>query len=204
MKSANRKKADDYSRISTCYHESSHAIIAINNYFKVTQLQALSEEGFCKIECFSNINLFHNKSVINRIAILEAQVYCAGMEGEKLYRKDICGCTKFPRVLYGAYDDVQRISALIKQFNLAEPGYARTRFKVSLQSKTNKFLQEHWLEVKALAHSLYKRKTISFDDIKKILLKINKPFWKEKFDNLDILSSQELWEEKELIELGFI
>lgn len=179
MKSITIKQANDYTQIASCYHEAGHIIISIFYGIKVSSAIADSYGGICTILWHSINNLPPN--LLKKVAENEIQALYAGLIAEKIYYKDISGSSSFPRMLYGSYDDYAEATLQIKKFNLAKPGPERAKYKKMLESRSEAILIEHWPSVKAIAHGLYKDKSLDFNKIKKILLKSNKSFWRGKF-----------------------
>jgi hypothetical protein len=89
----------------------------------------------------------------------------------------------------GSSDDIKYISKQIRKYKLAAPGQPTTALKTQLTKQANSILTEHWDAVKLVAHQLYKRKSLTFDELKYILTRKtnNKEFWKERFKKIAII-----------------
>jgi hypothetical protein len=118
------------------------------------------------------------------LLLREIYVNYAGLASEKLLYKDICGTYNIPMILkVGSYMDRDRCSELISTNNLAPPGRKRYAFKKKALQYSVDQLQESWSDVKLVAHILFRKKRLSFDQLKSILTKKSehKEFWKEHF-----------------------
>lgn len=188
------KQAKDYELIALAYHEASHAIIATFHFMKISSIRISNEkemDGLTEWE-----NFFHAEYIIQDLQLQklmisnEIDVFYAGFVGEKIYYKDISGSERFPQTLkYGSENDIAKASNLIKKYSLALPGKDRSKLKKSIQSDISRLLIENWDAVKAVAHALYQRRKLNFDDLKLILTKKtkNKLLWKEKYKQIELL-----------------
>lgn len=185
------KRANDYALISVAYHEASHTICALHNF-------CLVKRTFIRLkECVGNtiyetydVENTDNKFLIKILNILDVQVLYAGLLGEKIYYKDICGSDKFPMNLrIGSWHDIKTASKTIIKYNLASPGKSRFLFKKQIQNDTRQILTQYWDDVKLIAHLLYKHKELNLNNLKYYLTRnsINKKFWKEKFKQINII-----------------
>jgi hypothetical protein len=190
---ANKIHSFDYERIFMCYHESSHILISIINFFKVFSANVMTENDKEGSTNFYNYIYedFDDLELRNHLINCEIQILFAGLIGEKIHYKDICGSEKFSLYLrLGSSSDLKTISNLIKKYNLAIAGKNRKKFKNNLISETNILLETYWKDVKLLSHALYRRRKLNYSEIKYILTKQseNKIFWSERYDKISILN----------------
>lgn len=189
---SNNKILSDYDKISASYHEASHTLIGLSNFFDISKVSLTTENKEDHGNTFfDNLEILNNNQELTKLLITnEVQFLYAGMEGEKIYYQDICGSASFPRHLKkGSWEDIEKASRLIRKNDLAETGKTTSDFKKKLQERNKEFLLEHWDDIKLIAHSLYKKKTLYFDDLKYILTRnsSHKDFWKEKFKKIKLL-----------------
>jgi hypothetical protein len=122
--------------------------------------------------------------------ILELQAIYAGLIGEKLYYKEICGSDKFPMHLrIGSSYDLNLASQIIRKNNLAASGKRTRILKKGIQLDVEQILRKHWEVVKIVAHALFKKRKLSFDELKSIIIKKtdDKDFWKDKFKKIKMI-----------------
>lgn len=187
------------------YHEASHTICAFHNFMCVDRVYIMSDKVHHGKTLYELLDFTNVKSkVLAKILIIfEVQTYYAGLVGEKIYYKDICGSDKFPMNLrIGSSFDIKSSYNLINKNNLAEPGKSRLLFKKQVQNDTRAILLEYWEDVKLIAHLLYKHKELNFDNLKYYLTRnsVNKKFWKERFKCIKLLLNQNI-EEKDIKEI---
>lgn len=82
----------------------------------------------------------------------------------------------------GSSDDTLSAAALIRQYNISPPGKKRYSYKKKKINEVLHSLKDYWDDVTLLAHRLFRKKRMSFIDIKNLLIKHspNKKFWKEQ------------------------
>lgn len=189
------KQADDYNCIATTWHEASHTIISLINYlyvFSVNTIDEKTDDGNTEFFVYTNDKL--DILIQQKIMIWEIQAIYAGHIGEKIYYKDICGSTRFPNHLKaGSSSDFLAASKIIRDGKLSKPGKETADLKKKIQIDTENLLNAHWSAVKLVVHSLYKKKRLSFDDLKFLLTRKieqdKRQFWKDKFKELIFLHS---------------
>jgi hypothetical protein len=190
-----RKNSNDYERIATSYHEASHAIVALSELMYVYQvgiIPDLEEKGEVgQANWFIMTNHEYKDPYLQKLIVMsELMAMMAGLVGERIYYKDICGSTKFPMSLkIQSADDMSKVAKLTRDNKIAEPGTAARALKKKIQQDAEVFLTDHWNDIKLIAHSLYKRKMLAFEDLKYILTRHskNKDYWKEKFKKIKVL-----------------
>lgn len=194
IKDTHKKLSSEFDRIITSYHEAGHAVCALVNFMKVEYVEMQEDDrmggetSFIDISDVHKYAQFETKSFISKIKKNEVCIRYAGIAAEKIIYKKLCGSSKFPRILsQGSSDDIQDISDIIKNYNLADAGTTRVQLKNTLSKKSSKQLEEHWNEVITIAHALFKRKRINYQEIKFLILKktTNKSFWKNQFKLID-------------------
>ena len=201
INSVDKKQSYDYELIAQAHHEAGHTICALYNLMKITSVVVMNnrENGDGKTEyLFTDPDLLLNENIIQLQLEFELQVSYAGLLAEKIYYKDICGSDKFPMHLKkGSSGDIKEASNLINKYKIAPAGNARTQLKKQVQKDTNLILQEHWSDVKLVAHSLYRKKRLNFDDLKFILTRKSEfsDFWKERFKHIKSINDKNISED---------
>lgn len=189
MASSTTKMARDYELIAMSWHEAAHTICGLLNFLKVYHVYVMSdkyEHGNTKYEIYDPINI-SNKLLAKILIIYEVQTLYAGLVGEKLYYKEICGSDVFPMHLrIGSSNDIQDAAKLIDKHNLANPGKPRFLFKKQIQNDTRNLLINYWDDIKLISHILYKFKELKYDDLKYFLTRksTNKDFWRTRFKEI--------------------
>lgn len=191
-----RKLSFTHDLISTAYHEAGHAICAILHFGRVSSIQIFPKkikmrtEGACFYELFKEYEKIEDSVLFNYQLVSEVCFYYAGLTSEKFYYKTISGSDKFPLFLRdGSSNDTLAAAAIIKKYNLAEPGKKRYAFKQKLIKRTLNELQKYWTDITLLAHFLFKKKRLGAKQIKRLLTtkSINKYFWKEHYKKINII-----------------
>lgn len=189
MKSVIKKQAFDYEIIAMAHHESSHVICALMHYLYVYNVNVMTyknqEDGNTNYYVYAI-----NDSIKNILLFSELHFFYAGLIGEKIYYKDICGSIKFPMHLKeGSSYDIAEASAIIRNNNLAPPGKSTFLLKKQIQYDVEMILKQYWDDVKIVAHALYQKKKLTFDDLKYLLTRksVNKDFWKSKFKKIKLI-----------------
>lgn len=195
--SIQQKQSNDYALIAANFHESSHTIAALANLIYVSSVnvnpahQNGEDVGTTSYEAWEE---YLDPQLTKLTILAELQLLYAGLVGEKIYYKDITGSSKFPMHLkVGSWNDIASASSLIRKSEIATPGTETQILKRKIQQEVEKFLIEHWMEVKLISHQLYKKKTLVFDDLKTLLTRKNphKDFWIEKFKKIKLLRDSE-------------
>jgi hypothetical protein len=189
------KQIGEYGLIATAYHEAGHAIVGIHNFWYVSNVEILNKPRFDEGQTLYHdydVNLVENNDLIRAFLLFDLQSTAAGLEAEKAYYKDITGSDRFPMHLkIGSSDDTAFISSQIRKYKLALPGNPTNLLKRRIRRETNAILMEHWESVRLVAHQLYKRKSLSFEELKFILTRKSdqKDFWKDRFSKIAIIHS---------------
>jgi hypothetical protein len=114
----------------------------------------------------------------------------SGLIAEKRHFKMISGSDKFPMFLReGSSHDFSEAANLFSKYNLAEPGRKRYNYKQKLIKIVDQELQDHWDAVTLVAHGLFKKKKLSFLELRTLLTRKteDKEFWKKVFKAHDQL-----------------
>lgn len=184
-----KQQASDYILIAAAYHEASHAIMGLLNYILVDEVELLGGEGQdaggIEYSVYTSDNSFLQKNFI----LSELQLIYAGLVGEKMYYRDICGSIKFPMNLRrGSWYDNKNASRIIRRYELATSGPETYNLKKEIKKEIEKILNEYWEDVKLVAHALYKKRYLDCNDLKYILTRgQNKNFWKDRFKKIKLI-----------------
>lgn len=195
MKNRLKKQSFDYELIAMSYHEAGHVVCALLNYLCVVNTNVMTpkrREGNTEFYIYGNDEV-EDEELRKMLLIFELQAVYAGLISEKMYYKDICGSSKFPMHLrIGSSYDNASASKIIRNNNLAEPGKKTFLFKKQVQYDVERLLSEHWNAVKVIAHYLYKKKRLTFDELKFVLTRRteNKDFWKERFKKIKFIHNE--------------
>lgn len=180
---------------STSYHEAGHAIYGLLHFMIVEQVCVFENsknsrfEGFTQYDSpdISNIN---DSELFQSLLKSEISIKYAGLAAEKYHFKNNTGSDKFPMFLRdGSSDDTLSAAELIRKYNAAPPGRKRYAYKKKLINETLHELQEHWDAVTVVAHALFKKRKLDFNDLKLLLTKKtkDKSFWKNKFKSIQYI-----------------
>jgi hypothetical protein len=181
--------------ISTSYHEAGHAIYGLLHFMIVEAVCVYENsknkrfEGFTQYDA-PDISTISDPELFQALLKSEISIKYAGLAAEKYHFKNISGSDKFPMFLRdGSSDDTLTAAELIRKYNVAPPGRKRYTYKKKLINETLHELQEHWDAVTVVAHALFKKRKLDFNDLKLLLTKKtkNKIFWKNKFKNIQYI-----------------
>lgn len=192
MISPKSKMAHDYELIAMSYHEASHTICGLFNFIHMYRVYVMSEkysEGNALYESYDPWQV-KDKILSKILCIFEIQTLYAGLVGEKIYYKEICGSDHFPMHLrIGSSTDMRQASKLINKQKLTPAGKNRVIFKRQIQNDVKNLLSDHWQDVKLIAHVLYKYKELNADEIKFFLTRksCNKEFWKTRLKEIALI-----------------
>lgn len=201
-----KTQALEYQAVAMTWHEAAHTICGLYNFMHVYFVCIMSnkhEDGNTLYEIYDTDSI-NNKMLAKILHIYEVQTLYAGLVGEKIYYKDICGSDKFPMHLrIGSSDDIKTAAKIIAKNNLAEPGRNRFIFKKQIQNDTRNILLHYWSDIKLISHVLYRYKELEEDELKYYLTRKsdNKEFWKDRFKDIKFIYNSDVLEEKSLKEL---
>lgn len=194
--------------ISTSYHEAGHTVYGLLHFMKISSVWVVENkklkrfEGFCHYEIGLDLSEIKDSVICAERVKAEVCLKYAGLAADRYHFKSISGSDKYPLFLRtGSSDDILEAAALIREYNLAPPGKKRYNFKNKLIKETSKDLQDNWDAVTIVAHTLFKKKRLSYISLKKLLTtQTNDPgFWKHNFSILEsIFNKQNPLDEKEL------
>lgn len=191
-KSIQKKQAFDYAVIAAAYHEAGHAVCGLHNYLYVYDTFIITNKIKEANTLFYDYgaNNLKDQELKKILLIFELQMFYAGLVAEKMYYKDICGSSHFPMHLRkGSWYDIASASNIIRKNGLAKPGKSSFLLKKQIKYDVENIISEHWDDIKVIAHSLYQKKRLSFDELKFILTKKTNrnEFWKERFKKITII-----------------
>lgn len=190
-----KKQSFDYEKIAMAYHEASHTVVGLYNYFRIDSVHIISdrfEHGNTDFTMYADS--IDDSELKKMFFFFEIQTYYAGLVGEKIYYKDITGSDKFPiHLREGSAEDIKIAAKIIRKNNLSTSGKKTYVLKKQIQYDVECILEEYWDDVKLIAHLLYQKKRLSFADLKHILIKRsdNKDFWKQRFKIIILINRDE-------------
>jgi hypothetical protein len=190
-----KKIAKQFELITTSFHEAGHAIFALLSKMNVPVVYVYYNkknnrvEGSCHYEIpeFKNIE---NKILFKKLVECEIGIKYAGLIAEKYHFQTLFGLEVFPLFLRnGSSDDTISASKIIKSNKIVSAGKKRYDFKKKKSKQILNILKSNWQDVTLVAHSLFKKKKLSFQDLKKLLTNksVNKIFWRSQFKTIEKL-----------------
>lgn len=189
-----RKKVSiTYEFIAAAHHEAGHVVYGLLKGFKIESVSIYEHKKYKKIEGITNslIPQIRNIDDINakqNLAISEICYNYAGLVAEKYHFKQISGSDKFPLFLRnGSSEDTLTSAAIIRQHLDIPTGYKRYEYKKKLISKTQREIKKHWNIVLLVAHELFRKKELSYLDLKELIINgsKDKKFWKKQFSDIE-------------------
>ena len=193
LSSVRKKVTHTHELISTSHHEAGHTIYALLHFMTIHSVKVFPGkktkriEGFTHYDSLDYANLDSAELTVERLNA-EVGLSYAGLIAEKYQYKLHSGSDKFPSFLDGSSKDLREASEIIKKYNIAPPGRKRYNYKKRMVRQVARELQEHWDAVTAVAHALFQKKRLNFNDLKNILTKKteHKEFWKERMKAIKI------------------
>lgn len=188
-----KKVTKTHEFISTSYHEAGHTIYALLHLMKVTSVNVFENKKLKRIHGNTyydypvDFEEIQDPDLLNTLVRAEVGISYAGLIAEKTLFRSISGCRQTPMFISdGSGDDNKSAREVIKKYNLAPPGPKRTAYKRKLIREVQHELHTHWDAVTVVSHALFKRRRLSFDDLRELLTKRsrNKKFWKEQFKKI--------------------
>jgi hypothetical protein len=192
-----KKLSREYDLIFVAHHEAAHAIVGLLRFFKVSFVSTgVENERIFGVTDFELVDEEDVESKIIQDYIIKSAIYMsyAGLVAEKILYRELCGSDNFPMVLReGSSPDITEAAALISKFNLAAPGAPRQAYKRKIIKELTSLLKEYWEDIRLVSHFLYKKKKITEEELRTLLIKKskNKTFWKNRFKKIDFLLGQE-------------
>lgn len=184
-----KKVTQTHELICTTYHESGHTIYALLHYMIVWTVRVYKDKESNRIDGFTNycsldINTINDPFILSDRLRTEVGLCYAGLVAEKYQYKLHSGSDKFPSCLSdGSSKDIKDASGIIKKFDLSPAGKKRYNYKQRMIKEVNDELKENWDAVTVVAHALFKKKRLNFDELKMLLTTKteSKEFWKDQF-----------------------
>ncbi len=195
LKSTTRKLGQVLEITACCFHESGHVLYGLLAHMKITSVSITYSDVVEGTTYYLRVDEYLptdkiDDSLVLPFAMDEVRMAYAGITAERLFYRDTCGSSKFPLVLKeGSSQDIKAASDTIKKANLAPPGKKRQELKRQVQQELAHTITEHWSDLKLIAHTLYKTKRLSFDDLKALLTKKSsrREYWKKQFREITML-----------------
>jgi hypothetical protein len=203
-----KKVTHTHELISTSHHEAGHVIYALLHFIMIHSVRVFYDKKTKRIGGFTyydslDYDTFDNFELMAERLNSEIGLLYAGLVSEKYQYKLHSGSDKFPSFLDGSSKDLKDASEVIKKYNIALPGRKRYNYKKHMIRRVTRELLEHWDAVTVVAHALFQKKRLSFNDLKNILIKKteHKEFWKERMKAIKIFYDKPDVDEKEFMSL---
>jgi hypothetical protein len=193
--------------ISAAYHESGHIIYGLLHLMKIESAQVYFDNknlktviGYTDYD-YPGVHQTNNYLEFPNIVKYEIGICYAGLAAEQYSFKLVSGSDKFP-VFFKDYcsGDTKEASSLLKKCKVTSPGKKRYNYKKKLIKQVFIDLEKYWDSVTLIAHALFQRKRLYFNDIKRILTKKgeHQKFWKTRFRLIEhINKNKETFDEKD-------
>lgn len=183
------QNAYDFEKIATAYHEAGHIIIGLINAIHVKSATIYDK----KIGGVTTFNKFDLSQITDHnlkmsLASSYLHTFAAGPEAEVIFYKDLTGASKISKALRsGAQHDNLQINKLVALYSLKSDTQTRRNIKNIVNKNVALKLRQCWKEIKAVSHLLYSKEYLSFEHIKKAILRCtdNVDFWNGKFDSIE-------------------
>jgi len=190
-----KKITRTYEFISCSYHEAGHVIYALLHLMRVNSVSMYEDKkikrvsGITLYNCIEDLISIKNTNLFNILVRAELSVNYAGLITEKALFKSVSGSNQTPMFISdGSVSDNKNAREIIKKYNLAPPGQKRAIYKKKISREIQNELYNNWDAVTLVAHALFKRRRLSFDDLLLLTKKTkNKKFWKEQFKKINII-----------------
>lgn len=191
-----KKITQNHESIFTSYHEAGHVIYGLVKGFKIESVSIFELKKNKRINGFThyseppNLTNAKDSEAFQYFLVSDICLKYAGLVAEKCHFKKMSGSDKFPLFLRdGSSDDTLSAAALIKSYNLAPPGRKRYSYKKKLIRETQEVIENNWDAINIVAHALFKKKSLSFQDLRKVLIKNaqDKKYWKKQFANISYI-----------------
>jgi hypothetical protein len=184
------KIAKQFEIIMTNVHEAAHAIYALLHFMKVNSVIVFTSKEINGITNYNDVydlDIIKNKQLLKTIVKIEIGVCYAGLAAEKILFNSLSGSLRTPHFIScGSTDDNKIASQYIKKYNMAVPGIKRSNFKNKILKEVNKDLISFWDDVVLVSHSLFKEKSLNYEQLKNVLINsVNKEFWIEQFEEIE-------------------
>ena|ERR1700723_37178 len=188
-----KKVASTHECISTAYHESGHAIFSLLKKVQVSSVCIFQNKKTKRWDGFTSYNVIELSEIQDQVQLNEALdieigIQYAGLVAERYHFKKISGSDKFPFYWKdGSSDDTRTAALLIKKYSIIPAGRKRYAYKQKIIRHDFALLQQHWDAVTLVAHALFHRKRLYFEDLQQLLIKNSedKNFWKLQFKEIE-------------------
>lgn len=171
----------DYNLIVTCYHEAGHIVAALRNFILPLECQVMKGN---QIDANTTLKYFiipknSDAKLYRQLLMSRLHTYAAGIVAEEIFFNLIVGKSLPRNLRHGWHKDrIEFLSALKKtEKNPA----TRTRMREKIFKQTRQVLEKDWHIVIALAHALYDKKFLSFEDICRVVIRSDRPsakYWR--------------------------
>lgn len=184
--SITKQQASDYELIASAYHEAAHTIVGLANLLYVDKVSITINQGGDTDYFVFEADNTKDEWLKRMVLMAEVKTIYAGLVGEKMYYKDICGSINFPSHLKnGSSIDTSMASKLIRKYRLARSGAETFELKQDIRVEVEKLLITHWEAVKTVAHALYRKRKLSFSELKYMLVRTEeKDYWRDKLKKI--------------------
>lgn len=187
LNSIREKVTYTHELISTTHHEAGHTIYALLHYMMVHSVRVFQDKDSERVDGFTYYNSLSLETIEDPVVLaervqVEIGLSYAGLIAEKYQYKLHSGSDKFPSFLDGSSKDLSEASQLIKKYQVAPAGRKRYVYKKQIVRQVTNELQTYWEDIVLVAHTLFRKKRLSFADLKNLLTKksSSKDFWKER------------------------
>lgn len=197
IKEIRKKVTSTHECISTSYHEAGHVVFGLLSSFYILSVCVFQNKKTKRWDGFTHYNSAELSDVsdpelLSQFLDLEVGIKYAGLVSERAHFKNISGSDKFPFYWKdGSSDDTRTAAELIKKYSTISAGRKRYAYKQRIIRHSHNMLQQHWGAVTLIAHALFRKKKLYFEDLKQLLIKRSddKNFWKLQFKTIENIYS---------------
>jgi hypothetical protein len=194
--------AEDFELIMTSHHEAGHTICGLLHYMKVLVVTAAFGQETSGWTHYEVLDMpLKNQRIQDYILLSEIKISYAGVVAERMHYKKISGSDKLPTILKnGSSLDIRSAGDLISTSNIVPPGKKRQLYKKQICRDVASLLEEFWDDVSLVAHALYQKRRLAYEDLKDLLTRKSKhkKFWKQQFKDIATLLDSETLDESEI------
>jgi hypothetical protein len=188
-----KKVTSTHECISTAYHEAGHAVFGLLSGVQVPSVCVFQNKKSKRWDGFTHYNSIdltevEDAALLSQLLDIEIGIKYAGLVAERYHFKRISGSDKFPFYWKdGSSDDTKTAAELIKKYSTIPAGRKRYAYKQKIIRQDFAALQLYWDSVTLVAHALFHKKKLYFEDLKRILTKKSedKNFWKTQFKEIE-------------------
>lgn len=185
-----RKMSHQIENMQVAYHEAGHTVIGLLTFMKISNVSVVEDVKISGETDYDQMTSEQCQDPVFSAFQIKADLFLlyAGLMAEKIFYQDMTGSKKFPAIFKkGIESDIGAIAKIISSNNLAPPGPKRFLFKKKIMKEVRQLLEQHWEVVKIVAHALFERKKLAYDDLRKIICRktSNKKFWKKQFNYIN-------------------